>query len=184
MHIWDGKAKEGIHRGKLVGAWSVEEGVSGVEVGGVSDPNEVGDEKVGCGSRDFGEGADREGDENPHEDDHDEGEVDLVSSEEDGAPGEIEDELGKEENSEAVFSQTALMPDEGEADSDENVEAGPDRAEEPIGWGAERAIEGGIPIGNGAGSDEAAKPAEEEHDEGAENDFGGEGLHDEIITGW
>ncbi len=106
---------------------------------------------------------DGEEDGEPHEDDDDQGEGDLVGAEEDGGPEEIEDELGGEEEGEAVFSEVFLVPDEGEAGADHEVEGGPDGAEEPVGWSTGWVVEGGEPVGDGTGGEEAAEAAEEEH---------------------
>ena len=154
----------------------VEKGISCVQVAGVGDPEEVGNEEQGRCFGELRELSDREEDGDPKENDDDEGGGDLPCSKEDGGPCEIEDELEGKEKGEAGFAELGLvlMPDEGEGDANKEVERGPNGAEEPVGRGARRFVEGGIPGINGAGGDDPSESADEDHDEGREGDFCGE----------
>ena len=94
--------------------------------------------------------ADGEDDKDEKGDDDEEGGGDLVCSKKDGGPEEVEDELEGEGGEVALEAGARIwsVPDEGETDADEDVESAPDGSEDPIGWGAGRAGEGGIPRGD------------------------------------
>lgn len=125
----------------------VEEGVSCVEVGGVGDPGEVGVEEEGGELREAGELADGEEDEDPEEDDYEECGDDELSAEEDGSPGEVKEHLDDEKDGRFRFSESlrVVVPHEGEAGPDHDVEDGPDGAEDGVRRGSCGLIELGIP---------------------------------------
>ena len=152
--------------------------MASVEISGEGDPEEIGDEERGGGFGKSGELADGEGDEDPEENDDDEGGGDLMGSEKEGRPGEVEDELGEEEKGKTGLADLVreVVPDECEADADQDVEAGPDGAENPVWRGAGWLVEVGIPGVHGAGGDDASDSAEEDHSEGADDNFCGEGF--------
>ena len=70
--------------------------VADIEIGGVAHPDQVGSEEGGGWRRDLFEFPDGEEDGDPQEDDDEESEFDLVGSEKDGRPKEIEEELERE----------------------------------------------------------------------------------------
>ena len=108
-----------------------------------------------------------------------------MGSEKNGRPGKVEEDLKDEEKGGAGFANLGgmMVPDEGEADADKEVEEGPDGAKDPVGRGAGRIVEGGIPVGDGPGRDGRAESAEEEHGEGTEDDLGKEGAHGMVKIG-
>jgi len=83
-------------RAKVSGGFLVENGVAGVEVGGVGDPGKVGNEKECCDFRVLAELQDGQENYYPKEDDDEESCFDLMSSEKDRGPGKVQDELQSE----------------------------------------------------------------------------------------
>lgn len=91
----NGRGREVWIRQRSLRRRSVENCKASIEIGGVGNPNEVGDEEASGHLGSLGKCLDCQDDAQPKQDNHHERRNDEVGTEEEGRPSEIEDELGE-----------------------------------------------------------------------------------------